>query len=87
MLFWWQNPTASKTNTLLKRSNTWSLINLMTAYGTDSLSKSFLLCTAMMTSLTPLEKFKLNDDCGGYKKHCQHRRLQLLNAVLLNCYH
>ena len=32
--------TVSKTNTLPKWSNTWSLINLMTAYGSDSLSKS-----------------------------------------------
>ena len=51
----------------------------MTAYGTDSLSKSSF-SVLQWWHLTPLEKFKLNDDCGGYKKHCQHRRLQLTDG-------
>ena len=58
--------TVSKTNTLPKWSNTWSLINLMTAYGSDSLSKTLPTLILNEDLLTLLEKLEVSDDCGVF---------------------
>ena len=64
--------TVSKTNTLPKWSNTWSLINLMTAYGSDSLSKSLPSLHYNDNFLTLHKKVRASDDLDLFKTKYIH---------------